>query len=429
MSDTSGWGSPEQPGPGRDEASQPPPPPPPPPGWSPQQPPASPPGGGWGAPGDWAGPSGPSGAGAPPGGGPPPPGWGAGGPAPGWGAGGPAPGWGHRPAAAKPGIIPLRPLALGEILDGAITCIRTHPGIMVGLSAVVVTISQLIQLPILYLLLRDLSAAESLGPDADPGAVFEVFAGSLSALLVSAVITWLAQLVLTGMLTVVVSRAVLGRRIGAGEAWAAVRPRLAALVGLTLLTFLLVLAAVLVGLLPGLLAAGAGAPGALVAILLVLGGLAAVVAAIYVYVTLALAPAALVLEKQGVVPSIRRSRRLVHGGWWRVFGVLVLAAIISAVISQIVQLPFGLLGGGLLGFDPEAAARLPALLASAVGAILAGAITSPFNAGVLVLLYVDQRMRREALDLELARAAGVAGAPGPTPPAYPPGLYPPGSGR
>lgn len=41
-------------------------------------------------------------------------------------------------------------------------------------------------------------------------------------------------------------------------------------------------------------------------------------------------------------------------------------------------------------------------------------ITFPITAGVTVLLYIDQRIRREALDLELSRAAG---APAPAPPA------------
>ena len=41
--------------------------------------------------------------------------------------------------------------------------------------------------------------------------------------------------------------------------------------------------------------------------------------------------------------------------------------------------------------------------------MIASAITYPIAAGVSVLLYIDQRIRREALDLELARAAGVPG--------------------
>ena len=39
----------------------------------------------------------------------------------------------------------------------------------------------------------------------------------------------------------------------------------------------------------------------------------------------------------------------------------------------------------------------------------------PHRAGVIALLYMDQRIRREALDLELARAAGLPGYDADTP--------------
>ncbi len=41
---------------------------------------------------------------------------------------------------------------------------------------------------------------------------------------------------------------------------------------------------------------------------------------------------------------------------------------------------------------------------------MASAVTWPFTSVATALVYVDRRMRREALDLELARAAGVAPA-------------------
>ena len=36
-------------------------------------------------------------------------------------------GWGPPPAAPKPGVIPLRPLGIPELLDGAITAVRRYP--------------------------------------------------------------------------------------------------------------------------------------------------------------------------------------------------------------------------------------------------------------------------------------------------------------
>ena len=49
------------------------------------------------------------------------------------------------------------------------------------------------------------------------------------------------------------------------------------------------------------------------------------------------------------------------------------------------------------------------LIISGIGSVIVSTITYPISAGVTALLYIDQRIRREALDLELARAAGLPG--------------------
>ncbi len=120
---------------------------------------------------------------------------------------------------------------------------------------------------------------------------------------------------------------------------------------------------------------------------------------------------ALVLERIGVIASLRRSRRLVTGSWWRVFGILLLATIIAFVLSGIIAIPFQVIGtivGG--GFeDVDAPFSMGALVITSIGSVIATTITLPFAAAISVLLYIDQRMRREGLDLELARAAGIPG--------------------
>ncbi|MCZ0979229.1 hypothetical protein O1L60_09075 [Streptomyces diastatochromogenes] len=62
----------------------------------------------------------------------------------GWGpygnaAGGPgAPGWGGwMPPPPKPGVIPLKPLTLGEVLGGATSTIGRYKGPVMGLAAAV----------------------------------------------------------------------------------------------------------------------------------------------------------------------------------------------------------------------------------------------------------------------------------------------------
>ncbi|MGH8970500.1 MAG: hypothetical protein ACRDV1_11180 [Actinomycetes bacterium] len=395
MTDQPGWASPghRDPDPGQPPSVG--------PRWAAQQPPPS-----WGQPGR-----------APP---PAPPGW-----------GGPPPGWTPTP---KPGVIPLRPLGVGEILDGAISTIRSRPRVMLGLSALVAAASQLLIVPVTWLLLRD---SPELSFSAEPGSTEDELAyqaGALSAAAVQIVVTLLATLVLTGILTVVLSRAVLGQGTTAGEAWAKARPRLPALIGVTVLVGLVELGVFAVALGPGLLLAATGAPGAAVAVTLVIGIPVAVAAAVYLYVAFALAPASIVLEKRSVVASLRRSRALVTGAWWRTFAILLLVNVIAQFISAILSVPFlvlqmvaALVAGGSDALDLYS---IVPLLVAAVGTIVAATVTWPFTAVSTALLYVDRRIRREALDLELVRAAGLA-PPGQsaTPGAAPDASYGSGPGR
>jgi hypothetical protein len=379
--------------------------PPVPPGWAPQQPPA--PGPAYGAP------TGPAAGGLPrawqqPGapGAPPQPGWGSG-----TGAYTAA-----SPQSPKPGIIPLRPLGVGEILDGAIAAMRRHWRVMLGLSAVVAALTQVISVPVKWLLLHDaIDTSVSTSSNADPEGDLTVLAGAVTSGGIEAVITAFAVLVLSGILTAAVSRAVLGQRISAREAWDRTRPRIPALLGVTGLVILIALGLAVVCLVPGILLAVAGSPRVAVGLALVVGVPVFLVAVVYLYTAFALAPPAVVLERQSPVAALRRSRALVKGSWWRTFGILLLVNIIAQVLAGILLTPFQLLAlfvAYLSGDEMNVYALVP-LLVTALGTIIAATITWPFTAVATALLYVDRRMRREALDLELVRAAGVAPADGP----------------
>jgi len=400
VSDRPGWTSPSDPGQPAEDV---------PPGWAPQQPPTYRP------------------AGSPP----PPPGGGPqwGGQQPPWGGqpqwGGQQPPWGPprpwAPPPPKPGVIPLRPLGVGELLDGAISAIRAQPALMLGLSAVVAVITQLLTVPLTWLLLRDAGdVAFSVDEPADPGEEFSFAASALSASGIQVVVTLVASLLLTGILTVAVSRAVLGERIGAAAAWERVRPRVPALLGVTLTVILVELAVLVVSVGPGVVLAVTSAPTVATVLAFVVGIPLGLAAAVYLYVAFALAPVTVVLERQPVVGSLRRSRALVTGAWWRTFGILVLVNVIAQLLAGVLSVPFTVLtflvsfatqDGGMNPYE-----ALP-LVVTSLGTIVASAVTWPFTAVSTALLYVDRRIRREALDIELARAAGVSGpAGGPPPP-------------
>lgn len=122
------------------------------------------------------------------------------------------------------------------------------------------------------------------------------------------------------------------------------------------------------------------------------------------------------LERGGVIPSLKRSAKLVQGAWWRIFGITLLTQLLIFIFAMIIAIPFTILGiavdgegfsGMLSGTSPTFG--WPFLIITGIGGVITSAITYPISAGVTVLLYVDQRIRREALDLELARAAGLPG--------------------
>ncbi|MDQ0713789.1 hypothetical protein QFZ55_003241 [Streptomyces luteogriseus] len=386
------------------------------PQWSKEQPP----------PAQWSAPSGPSVPGQAPPPPPPGPGWGnqpPGGYGPaghsGYGApgrpGGWGTGWGGPPPAAKPGVIPLRPLGVGEILDGAVSTMRTYWRTVLGISLTVAVLTEVIVVLFQGLVLDD-SSTDALN---DPSATLSELSRAMGDALLNSsvvfVISLVGTVIATALLTTVTSRAVLGKSVTIGEAWRDARSQVLKLFGLICVLLLITVGVVTVGALPGLLVTVAGSNGAGVA-LTVLGIIGAGIVALWLAIRFSLASPALMLEKQGIKKAMSRSAKLVQGTWWRIFGIQLLATLIANVVASIIVIPFTLLaaalsGDGLTGWLNTGVGSLgwTFLIISGIGSVIGSMITFPITAGVTVLLYIDQRIRREALDLELARAAGVQG--------------------
>jgi Membrane domain of glycerophosphoryl diester phosphodiesterase len=324
-------------------------------------------------------------------------------------------------SAPKPGVIPLRPIAVGEILDGAFSSIRQNPKATLGLSAILLTIAGVISTAI-SLITRNLVGGinePSLGQNPTSAQVFHFLRQVLAAVgipaLVSILLAIVVQGILAGLLTAVIGRGVLGHRITAGQAWRIAAPRLPALIGA---------AFAVIGLLTGLWAVLglilfalhlAGAPTAAIVGFGALGFFPFLALTIWLAVMLSLAAPAVVLERQGPLQSLRRSWRLVRRSFWRMLGILLLAGLIVTVAGSILQFPFALASGvgafssgALSGHEPGVFSTV----ISAIGGILAGTVTRPIAAGVIVLLYMDMRMRKEGLDLALQTAAGSEQVPG-----------------
>jgi hypothetical protein len=310
---------------------------------------------------------------------------------------------------------------VGEILDGAVSTMRTYWRTVLGISLTIAVITEIVVVLLQGLVLND-AGTEALD---DPSATLSELTRAMGDAMLNSAVIFLVSLVgtitATALLTTVTSRAVLGKSVTAGEAWRDARPQVVKLFGLIFLLLLIALSIGLAGTLPGILVAVAGS-GDAGAGLAVLGGLGAAVVALWLMIRFSLASPALMLEKQGIGKSMSRSVKLVRGSWWRVFGIQLLAMIIANIVSALVVVPFTLLaaalgGGGVAGFLNSGGSDLgwTFLIVSGIGSVIGSMVTFPISAGVTVLLYIDQRIRREALDLDLARAAGVQGYGAETP--------------
>ncbi|HEX6352866.1 hypothetical protein [Actinophytocola sp.] len=305
-------------------------------------------------------------------------------------------GYGQTGWAIKPGVIPLRPLGLGEILDGAISTMRRHPKLMLGVAAIVVTVTQLIVLAATYPLLDDLGRAATLDPNnTTESELWSIVGASLAVTGISIVLLIVSRVFLSGFVTAVVGSAVLGQSLSVKEVWTKVRSRMLPLLGLTLIYPAIMIGVVFIVVMVTALVPPLG-------VLLILG---LIPVGIWLWVMFCLATPALVLENARVGQAFGRSRRLVSGSWWRIFGITLLAAVIAFFLAFVISVPFEAFGGG---FTFQAAPLTTEyLVLSTAGGIIASTLTEPFAAAVIALLYTDQRMRREGLDIELARAAGT----------------------
>ena len=118
-----------------------------------------------------------------------------------------------------------------------------------------------------------------------------------------------------------------------------------------------------------------------------------------------LAAPALVLERIGVFAALGRAGRLSRGQFWRLLGHLhAHRARRGHRRSGDRRTPRRGRGGGPAGVPRDRGALL-LVFTSYLSQIIVGAVTTPFTSAVTALQYVDQRIRKEGLDVQLIAAS------------------------
>ena len=318
---------------------------------------------------------------------------------------------GWAPQAAQRGIIPLRPLNLGEVFDGAFRAVRANPTVMFGFAAVVVGLAVLIGSVIQWGLAGNLTSSfDDISRDLDPtgqAGLGDSMAGAFAQLATIPLLT-LATTVLTGALIVSVSRSVIGAKISVGELWSQSWKRVLFLAFVFSPVQGLIVLLAWAALLTPVVLLGTNEQYVGAVVLGLLGVAVLFAATIWFQTRTMLMPATIVLEGTSIREAIVRGWTLTRGSFWRLFGIYLLTSFIAGLVAQAAALPAALIAGIVAG---DASLTSPAGIGiSAIGTVVGSTLTVVFTASVIALLYIDVRMRREGLDIELARAAEAAAA-------------------
>ena len=300
------------------------------------------------------------------------------------------------PAADRP---QLRPLAVGEILDVSIKIFVSHWRTLLTAALVVVVPVQIV----ITILTADYTVQSfDLGTDTSqtPEETLEEINEYLGGLVISGVLQMLAVVLASAACFRAIAQAYLGEQVQWRSSLAYALRRTPQLLLITLLYLVGCLVATIFFIAPG----------------------------VWLYIAWAFAVPVLLVEGIGGRRSLGRSFALVKGRWWRTFGVLILGLVLALIVSTVIQGVFFI--GMFAGSDND----LLVLFLSAIAGIAGLAITTPFQAALLAVVYFDLRVRKEGFDLQLLAeriggsvpAGGGGLAPtGPAPGTVPPPVAPP----
>ncbi len=336
------------------------------------------------------------------------------------------PGWTPPP---KPGLIPLRPLDLGTILGASFRVLRRNPRPTFGAALLIQGMVALLSLGVIgfatFTAISRISSSTSQNTN-------QITAGAFGLIVLAAIIpvfvSIAASALLQGVIVLEVSRGAIGEKSTFGELWRRARGRIGALIGWTLLLILAVAlaAGIFIGIIVALVSTAAGAGIVLAALFGIFGALGAVVLFFWLGTKLSLVSSALMIERLSLGRAIARSWSLTEGAFWRTLGIQLLVSAIISVVSQVISAPLSFLAPLLNKLLDPNLQNGPTTVIVTVGlgllaliiSVVFGAIAAVVQTATTALIYLDRRIRKEGLDLELAhfveaRQAGDASVPDP----------------
>ena len=295
----------------------------------------------------------------------------------------------------------LRPMSAGLVLDRTFQIYRNHFAVLAGIG---------IPLPVLLLLLR--LAFVPLGYPPRGAAArnpWLILTGFLEYLC-SWILVYMIGHALTGAATVyAVSKLHLGETVTIAESYRKTLSRFWSVLRIAWNLYLRVAGAGVVTCIACVLVIAASAAvsdmaftdaakGVFVMVAVILGvaaGLAGLLWMLYLYAKYCLAVPACVVETLPARPALRRSRFLAKSSMRKIILIYLLMFALGLALTLVSWLP----GQFYFAFF-RGQSFMTAILLRSLGSFFAGALAGPIATIAVALVYYDQRIRKEAFDLQ-----------------------------
>ena len=277
----------------------------------------------------------------------------------------------------------LRPMSTSEVLDRMFYLYKQNFVLFAGIAIFPAAALLLINL---------LQVSGSVAPRITGMPAIGIGAGS--GILLLFVIYLIAAVMASASTVYALSVVHLGKTTSFGESYKNIRPYFWRLVRLGLLLFIILVGIGIVIAIP-IGVSVVMTPFALLGIPIAIAGLVFIV---HFYARISFSTAACVLENSGAVQSIQRSLFLTKGRTGRVWLVLLLTIILNWALAFAIVFPISIT-------TEITHSTLASQIGVAIGQFIATVLSSPILAISLVLLYYDERVRKEAFDLQYMMAA------------------------
>lgn len=307
------------------------------------------------------------------------------------------------PSPVQPGIIPLRPLGVGDLFSGTFEALSKNPFILFILPGIVTIVTGIITLVTIYFALPNFTSLV----DFD-GRISTDDLSTIGMTMTLRTIPFVLILLgLAGLFPAIVvpngtADAIIGKKLSAEDAFKRFKSRLLAMIGLNILwAFLFTLIVSVTFTVFSLVALGVNyvtdrSHTQMMMVFLLFGSVGAIttfLVCVFFHVRFIFAQTVCAVENLSPFKALKRSWKLTQGVAFKTLGRTILIAMVMGAIGSIFSGVLSTFTTFTISTDPQM--YLTAIPLAAVASTIVQMLVMPLSQTYIALMYVDERIRKE----------------------------------